>query len=320
MTQLAILSDADRQRFDRPRELTKESRRRVFHVSGDVRLALARIKQPTNKVGFLLQLSYFKAGARFYSPLASKRRDIEYVQRVLKIESSDLTRYSGTVIRRHRLLIRNLLNWQIVDDVARDGLMAEAHRYVANQEHPKEIFQGLMDLCWKHRWAIPSYHDLADIITRCSNEADGTLMRAVERVLTPEHVERLEVLLIPIERSPAARSAAPITALKTIDQSLRPGKIGPSMETLALYRDHFMSLRIAMDALPLSDKATEYYANWLRIANQQQITQFTNRHKTRLHLLAFIKHQFFQRQDAAINVLLKSVTATRTAVRSQLRQ
>jgi hypothetical protein len=165
---------------------------------------------------------------------------------------------------------------------------------------------------------LPSYHDLAEIITQSFNEAERTLLDAVESALTPYQVEKLEVLLKPIERMDSGRSAAHITALKVIDQSLRPGKINPSIETLALFRDHFIDLETTMAALPLSDKATEYYANWMRIANQQQLTQFPNRHKIHLHLLAFIKHQFFQRQDAAISVLLKSVTALRTAVRNQL--
>jgi len=71
--------------------------------------------------------------------MARNRHDIEYVQRVLKIWSIDLAKNSGTVMRRRRQMTRKLLNWRTVDDAARDGLMAEAHRYVANQEHSLNV-------------------------------------------------------------------------------------------------------------------------------------------------------------------------------------
>ena len=73
-----------------------------------------------------------------------------------------------------------------------------------------------------------------------------------------------------------------------------------------------------MDALSLSDRATDYYATWLTKVDHQQLSQFPNRYKTYLHLLAFIKHQFYNRQDHAIDVLLKSVTASRASIRKQL--
>jgi TnpA family transposase len=90
------------------------------------------------------------------------------------------------------------------------------------------------------------------------------------------------------------------------------------MKNLALFRDHFLLLAHAMDELPLSDKATDYYATWLTLADHQQLSQFPNRFKAYLHLLAFIKHQFYQRQDSAVDVLLKSVSGARNTAKKTL--
>ncbi len=49
MSQLAILSMAERRRFDQPPVFNKEERRRHFLVPADVRLALSRIKTQTKK-------------------------------------------------------------------------------------------------------------------------------------------------------------------------------------------------------------------------------------------------------------------------------
>jgi hypothetical protein len=119
-------------------------------------------------------------------------------------------------------------------------LTSHAKRYVSNQEYPKKIFHGLIDLCWKRQWIIPTYHELASIVTHCLNVADRELISAVEQTLTDKQIEYLEALLAPIQNAPSAGSVAPLTQLKRIDQSLKAGNIRHSMKTLALFRDHFM--------------------------------------------------------------------------------
>ena len=320
MTQLTILSESERRLFDRPPILNNEERRLYFNVTPEVRTALARIETPAYKVGFLLQLGYFKANARFYQAPLFRGRDVDYVQRLLTLDAVDLSTYADTIPRRHRRRIRSLLNWQNVDAAAREELVTQANRYVANQEYPKRIFHGLIDLCWKRQWVIPSYFELNSIITDSFNAADRDLLGAVESALTIHQTEHLEALLSPIQKTPKAGSPAALTRLKRIDQSLKAGDIKRSMQTLALFRDHFFSVESALAILPLSDKATDYYATWLALADHQQLSQFPNRHKAYLHLLAFIKHQFYQRQDAAIDILLKTVSLACNTAKKQLNQ
>jgi hypothetical protein len=318
MTQLMILTTSEQKTFDRPPVLNSDERHIYFNIAPDVRSTLNRIKTPANKVGFLLQLGYFRANARFYQATLFHRRDVKYITKLLKLDVVDLTPYTDTVPRRHRQRIRSLLNWQDVDAAAREELTSHAKRYVSNQEYPKKIFHGLIDLCWKRQWVIPTYHELASIITHCLNVADRELISAVEQTLADKQIEHLEVLLAPIQNATSGGSAAPLTQLKRIDQSLKAGNIRHSMKTLALFRDHFLLLAHAMDELPLSDKATDCYATWLALADHQQLSQFPNRFKAYLHLLAFIKHQFYQRQDYAIDVLLKSVSGARNTAKKTL--
>ena len=320
MSQLAILSMAERRRFDQPPVFNKEERRRHFLVPADVRLALSRIKTQTNKAGFLLQFGYFQATGRFFSTELFRRRDIDYLKRLFKLETVELAEYSDRMARQHRQSICTLLNWHKIDATAREELVAHTQRHVVNQEYPKRILVGLTDLCWKRQWVIPAYTELADIITESFNVAEHELLSAVQRLLTPQHIKKLEGLLQPIQRGPDAGSAAPLTLLKRIDQSLNVGAIKRSLDTLVLFRDHFLALAPVLDNLTLSDKATDYYATWLTKADHQQLLQFPNRHKAYLHLLAFIKHQFYRRQDHSIDVLLKSVTAARSFIRKQLNQ
>ncbi len=320
MSQLVILSTAERNRFDQSPVFNKEERRRYFLLPANVRLRLSHIRTQTNKAGFLLQFGYFQATGRFFPAGLFRRRDIDYIKRLFKLESADLAGYSDRIARQHRQRICVLMNWQKIDSTAREALITHAQRYVANQEYPKRIFVGLTDLCWKRQWVIPPYTELAGIITDSFNSAEHELLGMVKRLLTPQHIEKLEDLLQPIQRGANAGSPTPLTLLKRTDRSLKVGAIKRSLEILVLFRDHFHALAPALDALTLSDKATDYYATWLTKADHQQLSQFPNRHKAYLHLLAFIKHQFYRRQDHAIDVLLKSVTATRSYIRKQLNQ
>ena len=48
------------------------------------------------------------------------------------------------------------------------------------------------------------------------------------------------------------------------------------------------------------------------------MSQFPNRSKAYLHLLAFIKHQFYKRQDTLVDILLKSVTSIKHTANTKL--
>ena len=77
-----------------------------------------------------------------------------------------------------------------------------------------------------------------------------------------------------------------------------------------------MAHLVTFKALPLNDQATEYYATWFYKADyQQQLSQFSNPTKAYLHLLAFIKHQFYKRQDTLVDILLNSVTSIKNSSR-----
>lgn len=76
MTDLAILPSAEAKRFDSPPLFTKEERAHFFAIDSDTRGILKQLRSPTSKIGFLLQLGYFKASAKFYAPSNFRSRDI----------------------------------------------------------------------------------------------------------------------------------------------------------------------------------------------------------------------------------------------------
>ena len=65
-----------------------------------------------------------------------------------------------------------------------------------------------------------------------------------------------------------------------------------------------------LDKLSLSSQAIEYFAAWVQKATTFQLNQFPNKHKTYLYLLAYVKHQFYFRQDILVDIFLKAVKSS----------
>lgn len=318
MTRLAILSDTEQKKFDRPPVFTDNERQLYFALSEPFTGWVTRIDKPINRIGFLIQLGYFRASGRFHPAASFRPKDIHFVCALFDLEEFDSSEFSPTVSGRHRQRILRELNWSAQDNATQGALRYEATALAANQAYPKDILGGLVDLCWKRRWVIPPYYELAQMITDVINETDRHLLSILDQRLETEHKNLLDELLTPIVDPKRRRSTVPLTKLKTSKQSLAPSELKQSMDVLKQFSKHYRCLKRLIEALPVGDQATQYHAQWLEKANHQQLTQFSDKKEAYLRLLAFIKHQFFVRQDLAIDALLKSVTAMKHAANAQL--
>ena len=72
--------------------------------------------------------------------------------------------------------------------------------------------------------------------------------------------------------------------------------------------------------LQLTDQATEYFATWVQKAQTFQLTSFSNPHKAYLHMLAYLKHQYYLRHDTLIDIFLKSTLSARSQLMTQLQK
>lgn len=320
MTQLSILSGTERRRFECPPRFTSQERSLYFTVPRDVRLILNRIREPANRVGFLIQLGYFRAAGKFFSARLFRKRDVSHIYRQLELEPAEMDGYVDRIPRRHRQRILTMLKWSYLDAESYSMMRDTASRLVKDQEHPKDVFAALLDLCWRQRWVIPEYSVLAETISDCYTHVDRDHVENIKTFLDDVQREALDQLLARPKRGRRRESAFPITQLKRIDQSMQPLRIKESITHLKRFRDQYDLLSTLIERIGLTDKATRYYATWLNKADIQQLQQFPDRHKAYLHVLAFIKHQYFSRQDAAIDIFLKAVTATRNAANSRIRK
>lgn len=123
MSHIYILSPSEKRSFDLPPIFTKDERHLYFSLTPELKRTVSRFKTDDTRAGFMLQLAYFRANARLFPLDSFRKRDIEYVQRILKHNKIDLSYYNSTIMSRHRKTILSLLDWRDYDKCTKDILV-----------------------------------------------------------------------------------------------------------------------------------------------------------------------------------------------------
>jgi TnpA family transposase len=302
MTQLVFLSPAEKRKFDSPPVFTKTQRPAYFVVTDDVRRTLSALRTATNKVGFLLQLGYFRHSGKFFAPNTFRQRDIKYLKEQFHItEKLDFTGYPPARVKQQRARILELLGWTAFDANSTAQIAEHVQLQAQQQIRPGHIFAVAIDFCWQQRIEIPTHHQLANVITDSFNIVESAWLTQLENSLQPPACEALDALLESPDGLPVL-----LSEIKTISQSLRVKDIKKNVVSCLVFADYFAQFESVYTELDLSEKATEYYATWVHKASISQFKQFPNRWKRYLHLLAFIKYQYSVCQDVLMDILLKS--------------
>ena len=104
MTKPSLLSTAEQYQFDSPPIFEDKARHIYFSLNHENSTILQKLRLATTKVGFILQLGYFKANGKFYTPQQFRKDDIKYVCKMLgvSIEKIDFTSYQKKILIGHR--------------------------------------------------------------------------------------------------------------------------------------------------------------------------------------------------------------------------
>ncbi len=312
MTKLSIFTPLEKRSFDNPPKIKKIDRARYFSVTPKIKqLAFNKLRTPINRVGFILQLGYFRASGKFFVAEQFRKRDIQYVCKSLNISQSLLTdRYSKTSRKNHRETIMALSGWALPDGTHDEKLIEQ-------QVAPKKVLESLVEYCWNNKLVIPSYNKLTGYITDHFNHYEEKLLSIIDDKLTEKQQSSISALLKPKDaNTPLARPE--ITLLRNINQSLSPGDIQRNVLAFEKVEKLHLEYQPLTNSLELTDRATEYFALWVQKAKTFQLTNFSKPNKAYLHLFAYLKHQYYLRKDTLIDIFLKSTLATKSQLSKKL--
>jgi hypothetical protein len=85
---LPLLQSYEKKEFETPPLLTASKRQYYFELTPWSRKIVSSLYTPDNKIGFILQLGYFRRTNRFFTPRLFHFMDIEYVAVSLKVNVS----------------------------------------------------------------------------------------------------------------------------------------------------------------------------------------------------------------------------------------
>lgn len=318
MSNLSIFTAEEQQAFDYPPALSVEIRALCFAIDQTLEKELARLRTPTNKVGFLLQYAYFKACKRFFFMSRFRQEDIDYALKLLGLTKTavDLASYKKKIPTDHQKKILSMLGYKPFNDEISSWLEKEIYRQVDRQNEPKQIFIHIINLLIQNKIEIPSYHCISELITAVYLKFENKLLTKLKKNLTKKNKDRLDTLL----KNDNLHHPIPLNQLKFINQSIKPKAIQASLAIFETIKTYFLPLNPVLDALNLSQNSSTYYATWVQKAKLSQLTQFPEKEKLYLHLLAFIQHQFYLRQDYFVDITLKHVQSTKNTAKKQLNE
>ena len=196
MPRMNILNSLEREAYDTPPELNSVERKKYFDLSQNLTRIVEILRNPTNRVCFVLACGYFRTAKRFFmGPL--HQRDIDYVCAHLEIPTTgiDANTYHRATAMRHRRLILVHYGFKEFDSKARQILKKEIEAMVNSQLKPRLIFFRTVDILIEQKVSPPSSDALTKLILEVLNRRREQLITVISQRLSRETRELLDQLL-----------------------------------------------------------------------------------------------------------------------------
>jgi Domain of unknown function (DUF4158) len=221
-----ILDDTSRREFETPPVFETLQRRSFFTLPGWAVNMLKNLGSPTNQVMFCLQVGYFKASGRFFSPTAFHNKDIESVCRRFKIKRDTVSiEYFAKATRfRYQELILNGFGILPFDNQVQELCSQEIHHLVRKQIKSHLVFGAIASFIREHYFEVPSYSVLSSMINQAKEAYEQELQVVLLQASNPEIEKCLESLFeyyLPDNDQPIHRNTPfRLTQLRTAQERI----------------------------------------------------------------------------------------------------
>jgi TnpA family transposase len=301
-----ILEKGHQREFETRPVFSYAHRRFFFQITDEVKPILASLDTLTNQAGFLLQLGYFRASSRFFTPATFARKDWEFAARRVTRKGAALPGpgYADSTARRHRRLILTLLEViPFTEDVQR-LCQQEADALVAQGLRPPQVFGSLCDFLRDHRMEIPAYSAFLDIISQARQAFDSHLRQVLQTQLDDRQRAALYSLLeqtVDEQTPPHSTSPLQLTQLRHTQELMSLKAIRENVRHLRLLKQLYQQCQPVLRALALHDVVVEDYALEVMRSRSWQVKRWTGQE---LHLLCFVQYQYFYLNDVLAKTLI----------------
>ncbi len=312
MALLEVLTPNEQKLFDLPPQfLSLDDRKKYFTLDDELSDLIEGLRGKINKIGFMLQLGYFRWAGRFFALKSFHKKDLGFIasQFDFLIDNININDYDPSSYKRHQELILKYLGYTKFDQ---DVFSQEIARLVSKYIRPKQILIAIKEEFKRLKIELPNYYIFAEIISAEYNKRENDFLEILKKQLTKEQLKEIYDLL-PINNEnnaeiPCKRSL--LIGLKTVKQSLKPKNIKFNLQNFIKLKALYNEFKPTIEQLNLSKEATNYYAVWVSKARTAQVAQFSNVYKSALYVISFIAFQYSYVQDVLVDILLRSAQKT----------
>jgi TnpA family transposase len=303
MPAIQILSQEEIDAFDLPPQFSGTERKKYFNVTKQIRKSIGKLRSSHTKVGFLIQLGYFKATGRFFPPVNIRMEDIRYASVILELPANDIRGiYTHDTYHHHKQVILQLMGFVSIEN-GKHYLDSHLNTLIVSHLPAKKIFFSLLDWLRVQKIETPTYHYLRHMITQQLIAHQTLLDETLKFQLKDYQASVLDELMIQESQFPHAYR---LTKLKHASQSEKPGKITESMVFFKDVKQRFKLLEPIIVLLDFPVDTWRAYANWIMRTRTNQLIELGNHYSRYLYLIAFLYHQYIFRQDCFIRILLNA--------------
>ena len=221
---------------------------------------------------------------------------------------------SARTIQRYQKIIREYLGIVDYADNIKESLQKEAINLANNFVHRKKIFYALVELSRKLKIEIPSYTELARIITIAINSQKKEILDKLEPLLADEKLKVLDEFLAKDENY---KNRYHLMQYKKLEHSTKKSQMTLSLTKFNVIKSKFEMTKNIIDIIGITPKIAEYYAKWIEKSQVFQVKRKTDIESNFL-LLSFIHFQYLIRNDNLIDRFISTVqTAKNSSFRAQ---
>lgn len=314
MARKEYLTTEERSRLENPPQLSAEQKGLFLQIPEWARTYLNALLTPTNRVGFLLQLGYFRVVSRFFPVSQFVQSDIDYIVKGLMLDPNliALPEYGGGTFRRHQEDILGQLGYSGFDRNASALVSIEMKRLVSLRTEPVLVMESVITFLDEHRIELPGYATLKALLEKSFKEFEADLEKILVQYLRQQDKDLLDSLLVrhdsyrQAEKKHVKVQRYQLTFFKRVTQSMQPSIIKGRVDNFVRLREMYLQLLPLIDRLSLPEETIRFYAEYVI---DSQVFQVANRDNTRyLLLVSFVVHQYFQLGDALVLTFNQAVT------------
>jgi len=183
-----ILNATEREARDKPPALNAAERRRAFDMPSSLTELAASVRDPAQRIGFLVSAVCFVGARRFFSPRDCRARDVVCAARRRRLPP-DLFEpdfHAARTRQRHEIAVLQAHRMHRLDREREAELVIDIDAMAATHLRPKLIFWRCLDLLAQRRVRLPREHRLTALIAFAMARRKQQLVERVEMMLTPE--------------------------------------------------------------------------------------------------------------------------------------